>query len=338
MKLREITGGRYPVGMFGVGDAAALRALGVNVVIGDTDPAGRAALKAQGIAFFLNVNVFHDSERLAADPSLRPVDAAGSDLPLDSWQKLVCPTHPDYRREKTAAIVARVQALQPEGVSLDYIRYPVYWERVAPDASAAGLREFCFCDRCRALFQSDTGVRIPATVVEPAAQAEWILRTSGAAWRDWKCGVIASMVHEIRDAVLAVRSGTLFHVHAVPWRRDDFGEAIRRVAGQDFRRLAADVDVFGPMAYHHIASQPVAWINGVVRDLVDLTGRPVWPCVQVREAYDKPRLDLAEAEAAIREGMRPPSGGVVIFWWNELRDDPERQALLRRLAGEGVVD
>ncbi len=143
--------------------------------------------------------------------------------------------------------------------------------------------------------------------------------------------MIARAVERLAQAAREVKPSVKVNLHAVPWRQDDFGGAIRSVAGQDFVRLAPLVDLISPMCYHHMVRRTPAWVHDVVADISSRTGAAVLASTQVSEAYVEQTLPPDEFRAATQEALKPPSIGVVFWSWDALSKSPEKQAILKRL-------
>jgi hypothetical protein len=292
----------------------------------------RALARSNGLRLFLIYPVFQSPEALKEDPDLAAITASGAPA-RDEWVEFVCPTKGDGYLERRIENLRRVVAeARPDAVSLDFIRFFVFWEKVAPDRAPRSLPQTCFCPLCLRFFQNEFGIAVPADLTGTAQKATWVLEKHGAEWAEWKCGRIANAVTRLAKAAREAMPSVKINLHAVPWRHDDFGGAIRAVAGQDLARLAPLVDIISPMAYHHMVRQTPAWVHDVVEDISALTkGAPVLPSIQVAEAYVKGPLPAAEFEAALEQALKPPSIGVVLWSWDALSRSPEKQAVLKRL-------
>lgn len=312
----------------------AWRDLGVNTLFVSEGLLGnaafRAAAKSEGLRLFLIFPVFQDPEAIKADPGLAAITAAGAPA-HDDWVEFVCPAREDHLRRKIDRLKALVAAGDPYAVSLDFIRYFVFWEKVAPDRAPETLPQTCFCPVCLEGFRKEMGVVLPDGLATTAQKAAWILSAHAAEWTEWKCRTIARAVERLARAAREVKPAIKVNLHAVPWRHDDFGGAVRSVAGQDLGRLAPFVDLISPMCYHHMVRRDPAWIHDVVEDISSRTGAPVLASTQVSEAYVEETLSPEEFRAAAAEALRPPSIGVVFWSWDALAKSPQKQALLRRL-------
>jgi len=292
----------------------------------------RTLARADRLTLFLIYPVFQSPEAIKADPGIAAITADGKPA-RDEWVQFVCPTKGDAYLESRIANLRRLVAEgHPDFVSLDFIRFFVFWEKVAPDRAPASLPRSCFCPSCLLLFRNEFDVHVPEDLAGTPAKAKWILANHADAWTEWMCGRIANTVKRFAGAAREVDPSVKINLHAVPWRRDDFGGAIRSVAGQDFARLAPLVDLISPMTYHHMVRQTPAWIHDVVADISAQTGgAAVLPSIQVSEAYIEDKLSADEFRAALEQALRPPSKGVVLWSWDALAGSPEKQDLLRRL-------
>ena len=312
----------------------AWRRIGVNTLfVSETllrNAEFRVQAKANGLPLFLIFPVFQDPEALKAQPDLAAISASG--VPArDEWVEFVCPAREDYLQRKVEQLKSAVAAGDPYAASLDFIRYFVFWEKVTADRTLDSLPQTCFCPVCLAGFSQDMNVAIPAGLASTAEKAAWILKNHAAEWTEWKCRTIARAVERLARAAREAKPGIKVNLHALPWRHDDFGGAVRSVAGQDLPRLAPFLDFVSPMCYHHMVRRPPAWVHEVVADISARARTPVLASTQVSEAYvDKP-LSPGEFRAAAAEALKAPSIGVVLWSWDALAKSPEKQTLLERL-------
>jgi hypothetical protein len=286
------------------------------------------------MTLFLIFPVFQNPEALKEDPGLAAVTAAGAPA-REEWVEFVCPAREDYLSRRAGYLRDLVAEFGPDVVSLDFIRYFVFWEKVAPDRAPESLPQTCFCPVCLAGFEKEMGVRIPAELAATAEKAKWILGTHASEWTEWKCRVIARAVERLAGAARQAKPGIKINIHAVPWRTGDFGGAARSVAGQDLARLAAYADFISPMCYHHMVRQSPAWVHDVVTDFSAQTqGRvAILASTQVSEAYVEKTLAPDEFRAALEEALKPPSIGVVLWSWDALSRSPEKREILKSLSG-----
>ena len=290
-----------------------------------SNPDLRRLARANGVATYIIFPVFFDAEAVAERPGLYAVTDRGARAEED-WVKFVCPTRRDYLAEKAEALKKLVRETDPDGVSLDFIRFFVFWEMVYPGRARETLPQTCFDASCLEDFRQAAKIAIPGDLSGTADIARWILANHLREWTDWKCGVIVRAVKTLADAARSAKPGIKVNIHVVPWRAEDFGGAIRAVAGQDLARLAPLVDYVSPMCYHHMVRRTPAWVHSVVEDMARAAGAAVLPSIQVREAYIPGPETPAEFREALVEALKPPSRGVVFWNWAALAESPDKLA------------
>jgi uncharacterized lipoprotein YddW (UPF0748 family) len=293
------------------------------------------ALAAQGqfrelarkhrISVFLILPIFFNPEELKKDPGLYALTDRGEKA-KDDWVEFVCPTRPDYLNRRIQWIKTLVRELDPDGISLDFIRYFVFWEMVYPDRTADSIANSCFDRSCLERFQKETGITLPKGLGGAADAAKWIMAEHGREWTEWKCGIITGLVRSIADEVRAIKPKLRVNIHSVPWREKDFGGAIKVIAGQDLAALAAAADMISPMCYWHMLKRRPPWIREVVEDVYSRSKGLVVPSIQVSNAYLSDKLSVEEFKEALEEALRPPSGGVIFWNWDALAKEPEKKA------------
>lgn len=307
--------------------------LGINTVFVGLETAKGgdlvAAARRAGIKTFIIVPAFYNPEKLAAAPGLYAVTGEGRPA-KDDWVEFVCPGQADYRREFVEKVKKLVAELDPDGISLDFIRHFVFWEKVHPGASLDPLKTTCFCQDCLEGFEKASGVAIPDEVKGYPQVARWILDNHEAAWTAWRCGQVTSFVKEVAVGLRQVKPYALLNVHLVPWREEDFGGARTRVAAQDVAAMARYADTLSPMCYAHMLKRNPEWISSVTADLRRAAPNPILTSIQVQEAYLPEKLGLDEFELSLLEALKPPSQGVVFWNWEALAASPEKQAVVEK--------
>jgi hypothetical protein len=292
----------------------------------------RELARRNSMAVFLIEPVFQAPDELKERPDLFAVTDAGTPA-RDDWVAFACPTREEYRRSRAEAIARAASRLEPDGLSLDFIRYFAYWERVGPERTYESLPRTCYCPTCLECFSRESGLRLPSDGRAPAQAAVWIEANHLEAWTRWKCQVISSMVEDVTGRVRAARPGLQINLHAVPWRRDDFGGALRKVVAQDLPTLSRMTDFVSPMCYSAMLRRKPSWIASVVKDFAGQSSSPVLPSIQVKEYYPGDRtLDAAEFEACLRAALEPPSAGVVFWSWDLIDKAPQNRRVIERLS------
>jgi hypothetical protein len=290
----------------------------------------RSLAKVMDIAVFLIFPVFYDPESLEELPDLYAITDRG-ERAKEEWVTFVCPSRQDFRKQKIGLAKGLVERFNPDGLSIDFIRHFVFWEKVYPDRSLGSLVNTCFDEHCKRQFQKDTGIEIPRSMDSVLKTARWVNQNCLSEWTQWKCRLITSMIKEIAAEVRKIKPQILINVHAVPWRLTDFDGAIKIIVGQDFAKIASIVDLISPMTYAHMVKREPPWIHSVVVDISHQADCRILPSIQVKEAYLKDRLTVEEFRASLTEALKPPSQGVVFWSWEALSSEPEKKDVIAEL-------
>jgi hypothetical protein len=289
-------------------------------------------LKSQGARVYAEFNTLHEAGYLQAHPEAAPIGADGKICPPpDGWQG-ICPTHPDYRRDRMDAFRTILQSCAIDGIWLDYHHSHASWEQAVPN-----MPDTCFCERCLAQFSQDTGFTLPE---RPVAERAQILRTElRPDWTAWRCRVFTDWVREFRSIVDTERPTALLGTFHCPWSENDWEGALREKLAIDLKAQAPYLDVFSIMPYHarfgH-ADDP-AWISRQVTWLGEFLGiqglpgerKQIWPILQLSDWGEK--VPVEQIAAVLEQGTRLPASGVMVFAWGSLRNEPEKVAEMGRV-------
>jgi hypothetical protein len=280
------------------------------------------------ISTFVIFPVFYNPEALIEDSGLAAINRTG-EAAAEEWVEFICPSRKDYRLKVVEHARQIVREHQPDGISIDFIRHFVYWEKVYPERDHTTLPVSCFDSHCLDHFQAETGISMPEKLRSIPEQADWILKNHEEEWTTWRCELISSMAEAIAKAAREEKPDILVNIHLVPWAKEDFNGAIRRVAGQDIRALSEFSDYLSPMTYAHMVKQPPQWVHGIVEDIFMQTGARILPSIQVGKAYLDTEFDLVEFRETLEAALQPPSAGVVVWSWDHLITEPEKADLFK---------
>lgn len=230
----------------------------------------------RGIKVFVIFQTFYNDDAI--------INAANSALDMDgnpvheSWLTFICPNESGYKSQRLNEIVSLVNDIRPDGVSMDFFRYYVYWE-----AGGSGIQT-CFCSRCLTKFDDQYGITAsPSEIVSDHLDE----------WTEFKCRTIADYAAEILAAIQAIKPDIMMNLHLVPWKESDYNGAQRVIAAQDLSLLSQYFDMIQPMTYSSMMGQSINWIYEVASDAKSQVGQNVYvvPCIETANASST-NLDL----------------------------------------------
>lgn len=295
-----------------------------------TDKEFRQILKKINIKVFIIFPVFLNPEILRNDTTLFAITNTGQKA-RDEWVEFVCPSHFVYRKALTDNLRELIRTLDPDGISIDFIRQFVYWEKIYPDRDYKTIERACYCDSCLAGFSKKYLIKIPDSCKTTSEKAQWIEKDYSIQWDKYRCDLITSMVKELSETGRETKKGLLVNVHLVPWRESDFGSASVRVAAQDLKSIVQYTDFVSPMCYSQMIDRDPKWISDVVKDMDNRAKGLVLPSIQVYPYYISKSLTAEEFKLCIKEALKPPSRGVVFFSWPLFQKDSSRMTIVKEV-------
>lgn len=308
--------------------------IGINTVFTSpqlfSDKKFRTITRENKITSFIILPIFFNSEALQKNPDLYAITKNGEQA-KDDWVTFVCPSREEYRKNIIDSVKTIIKELDPDGISLDFIRHFVFWEKIYPDRTFESMPNTCFDSTCLNKFQANTKISIPDSLKTETKVYDWIKANCLYKWGEWKCGLITSLIAEISKEARSINPGILINVHAVPWRHDDFNGAIKTVAGQDFSEISNYVDYLSPMTYAHMVKREPSWIHSVTKDISNQVNCKVVPSIQVNKAYLDTELGLEEFRESLKEALAPPSNGVIFWSWEQLSIKPAKRQIVKQL-------
>jgi hypothetical protein len=304
--------------------------MGINTVFVSaelaSDSAFRRVLKENNIAVFIIFPVFQDPAALQADSSLFAITNKGRQA-KDDWVEFICPSRETFRKQKIEEMKSLVSGLDPDGLSIDFIRQFVFWEMIYPGTNSDSIERACFCDSCVERFTRNYDYHIPDSCVTTPQKADFLLARDAVTWNNFRTGLIASMVKELAQEAKRIRPGLKINVHVVPWRDGDFGGANINVAAQDLSMIAPYTDFLSPMCYSQMLKRDASWIADVVTAMDSRAPGKILPSIQVYPYYIDTPFTVKDFRNCVKAAMRPPSAGVVFWSWPLFEKDTARMSL-----------
>jgi len=295
----------------------------------------RGQCRAAGLKYFLIISTFNDPEAAKQDASLVSIDREGRPARRED-DVMICPSRKDFRRAKMGHIRAAIRHLKPDGVTLDYFRFFIYWEGVDPRTGPVDFPAFCFDRSCLQEFLISTGLKLRHPTVSDALDAnrgliEEIWGEHRDAWHDWRVRRIAENAREFTSFLRKEFPALPTVLHAVPWTRDEFGSAREKIVGQDFRLLAPFFDYVSPMAYSALTHRGPGWVEKLDRALLtEVPAAKLLPSIEVGpDGPEFPPMASQHYESDLKAALEQPAG-VVLYHLELLLGDADKQATTER--------
>lgn len=279
-------------------------------------------LKQSGLELWLIAPIFyHDENKRLPFVPRWAIDEHGEEAhdTQEHWLSMVCPSDMRYLSYRCEQLREILQKYPFHGISLDFIRYFVFWEGVYPDTDASQLRNTCFCPVCRARFCEWASFYF-SPQEDTAVFAQRILQDYASEWTAFKSTVIDESVQFILRTVQRDMPGIRSNLHVLPWTEDDFDGAMTRIAGQDLSRLAPLVDYITPLCYHQMLRRSPEWIRETMATLAAEQSAPLITAIQSAPFYGYASLDLDEFEAACIAAQQFSAAGMAVWPWEQLTD------------------
>jgi hypothetical protein len=290
----------------------------------------RQALKRNNIPAFIIFPVFQNPEVLKLDSSLYAITSRGMKA-KDDWVDFVCPSRVTYRNAKIEELSDLIRKLNPDGISIDFIRQFVFWEMIYPDRDPGSIDMACFCDSCLAGFSRQQGITIPDTCRTTSQKADYVVMNYSDKWDTFRCDLIATMAKDLAEKARQIKPDMKVNIHIVPWREEDFAGANIRVAAQDLRKLSTNTDYISPMCYSQMLKRDAGWISDVVIDMDKRAPGMILPSIQVYPYYIDRPFTSEDFKQCMEEAIKPPSRGVVFFSWPLFEKDSVRMEVVREV-------
>jgi len=281
-------------------------------------------LRKNGIKAYAELSMFSGNYYWDEHPESRPVLSDGNLVEMDGWYAGICPSQQWLidQKIKEAENIAREYPI--DGLWLDFMRWPTRWEVKAPK-----IQHACFCKSCLKRFQDETGVRIPEALKSTKEISRWIYKNHSENWYGWRSDVIVDTAKKIRGVVTKYRKDAIIGIFLVPWREEDFDNAIYKVIGQDIEKLSKVIDVFSPMSYHLLCYRDTGWIISLTQWMKLKTDKEIWPIVQ---ATDEPKkMSTEEYEKALKAGLAGGSTGVMTLTAEATLEDRKKWEIQKQI-------
>ena len=285
-------------------------------------------LNSSGIDLWLIAPVFYNDENAynSANELILPTGRSpkwaicddGNVAHDEDWLTMVCPNDSEYLDYRIEYIKTAMRKCHFTGVSIDFMRYFVFWEATRPETNPETLRNACFCDSCIADFAKYNNITIAGS--STVEKANLIKDRYSGQWTAYKCAKIDKTIEYILAKLREEFPDLKSNIHAVPWSNEEFNGAIKSIAGQDFALLSKRVDQISAMTYNRMLERPAQWINEVTSGIAGVVNGSV-PVVPTIEGATSNNVTDRNFEEALINAIKPPSAGVVIWQFERLTEE-----------------
>lgn len=328
-------GGRNPQELIGLA-----RNLGVNALFVGDELARSGDFRAQcakaGLRYFLIARTFNDPEAAAGDSTLVSVDRTGKPARRNG-DVMICPSRADFRQKKMQRIKAEIERLRPDGLTLDYFRYFIYWEGIDPQRGPENFPAYCFDASCVSEFLRSTKLRLSTGVPRdsgpvPRELSDEVWFHHRDEWYRWRTRRMAENAREFTEFLRKNFPALPIVLHAVPWSRNEFDGAREKIVGQDLQLLVPYFDYVSPMEYSALTRRTSGWVaglNGKLRE--EVPAAKLLPSIEVGpDGPEFPPLSLERYQSDL-SAARGAEAGVVLYHLELLVGDSRKQAITKRL-------
>ena len=239
----------------------------------------RHALRKRNINFVAQIPIFRDNYTYRSQPAIRAVDEFGSRTGSENLSAL-CPTDPDYREYKLQAIEEVMLILQPDGIYLDKLSFPLEQTDICPDMLVVHSRNYCFCPICLKSFSEHALIEFPKTSSANEIN-EWVLNDHENAWIQWKTGVITTFMEKANKRIHNIDPECKIMLNVLPWKEDEHNRGRQRLAGQDVKTLAPFTDNFIIKTSCRIPVENYDAIRLSLLEELENTGTQIIPTIQL---------------------------------------------------------
>ncbi len=262
------------------------------------------------------------------NPKLKPEWYAVNGLGESAFDKPVYVDHYQFlcpNREEVYEFLADLYGLvadvpEVDAVHLDFIRYPDVilarglWEKYGLVMDKEYPKyDYCYCDKCVADFQEQTGVNI--LEVEDPSQNE--------AWRQFRYDLITNMVNRLAEVAHSKNKQINAAVFPGP-----FSHA-KQIARQEWEKW--NLDAVYPMNYNDFYLEGTEWIGNMCKEGTEAinhsipfySGLFICPKPENKASEPDPEnhgLLPEELEDAIRQSMQNGATGICLFTPDRMTD------------------
>lgn len=287
------------------------------------EPELSALLKRYNLNLWLNLPVYHQPNYLNTHPDKTAVTQIGN-LAENEWCRFVCPSDDNFIEYFKQQVEEYLAHLKPAYISLDFIRQYVHWHGQSYDQLTRDDIEYgCFCSRCIQAFNH-------SDLVTCAAIEEIENRQYSAAYAKWRSQLISQTVTELSQYIKSRVPESQLILNTLPWDQGFLNNALEQLAGINLTKVSTDLDAISPIAFAHLLPSSIDDIKNIMQAFKDQNSVPVYQGLQVAHWRMKKAVPVQQFEAELKQILSAQESGMVIYDYQELKNDEKKSAVLKR--------
>lgn len=273
-------------------------------------------LQADNIDVYLIFPAFYEPE-LTDNSSSYAITENGT-IAKSEWVQFACPNNQEFFQSRLSLLRQIAACHQPAGISIDFIRYFVFWEKVFKSTENEFLIDTCFCPECLREFEAYTGQALSCSHDQPKRAAEEIHTKHQSLWIRFKTSVITRRFAELAATAREVKKDVQIVYHGVPWFAEEWENGRARIAGQDFSSIQGVANIISPMCYTQMLRKDEGWVAKIVDSVSAESGTRVIPAVQVEPCYLDDSFSADDFSRVLETAFSSGDGSVILWSWEYL--------------------
>jgi hypothetical protein len=230
-------------------------------------------LKNLGYKIYASFPVFMSKNIWKMHPETRPVDKNGILVKWSGWYYGINPHIEWLRKQKLSSIDKIANNTLFDGIFLDFIRYPIYWESPNPKYIETGFDKIALNLFLKKNYKSLADGR------------EKILKKYLSQWRRWKEQNITTFIRKSKEIVN--RRGKKLGVFLVPYLPDNH---MKKYVNQEYSEIKKYCDFCSPMLFYKMIKKNKSWLIKLDNRYLKLFKKKYFP---VHQSFSLQKKELS---------------------------------------------
>jgi len=244
----------------------------------------RNILHNNGLLWFTTCQIFHDPISFEKQISLRPINADGETFRPDSWYFPICPSSPEFKARTLALLRAMIDICLPDGITMDFIRFPFFWEKIYSQGSYKKISKdfkkcyYCFCNRC--INEFFAYIKKPL----PDDPEKAIINDLKKKWLEWRIQIITNVISEFVQIASEINRPLICHIVAPPPENQDMN-ILTGLTAQNYIQISRESVILSPMLYEEtLKFKEKSWAKDVIKKYTEKPETLLLPSIAFHES------------------------------------------------------